>query len=165
MRCCNLNSKPGFPSRRSIRSLAVDDAKTLNPPREIVQNAIHPFRQSTSRAGDRAAQAQNTRRERRKMRVSCLRVIGPAKQMFNKRGPPGGFALRARALLFLVARPLKAMLEKHIPIGYQDETGFHYGSIRGTQPSQPVSPHYRVPPAPKHPSVDRLGEPKDPAPL
>ena len=74
------------------------------------------------------------------LRVSCVRAIGPAKQMVNKRGPPNGFAGHARALLSMVIRPFRALLEKFAPIGYQDEAGFHYGSSSEAQPHQSVRP-------------------------
>ena len=101
---------------------------------------IHAFHQTEGRANGRLAKAQKTRREHRKMRVSCVRVIGPAKQMVNKRSPPSGFVRYARAWLFLVIQPLMAMIEKLAPIGFQDETGFHYGSIGEAQPHQSVRP-------------------------
>jgi hypothetical protein len=101
---------------------------------------INAFRQTECGADGRSAKAQEIRRERRKMRVSCVRVIGPAKQMINKRSPPSGFARYARAWLFLVIQPFRAMIEKLAPIGYQDETGFHFGSSSKEQPRQPARP-------------------------
>ena len=101
---------------------------------------IHAFRQTERRADGRLAKAQKTRRERRKMRVSCVWVIGPAKQMVNKRSPPRGFARYARARLFLLIQPFRAVIERLVPIGYQDETGFHYGSNSQTRPDQSASP-------------------------
>ena len=101
---------------------------------------IHAFRPTECRADGRLAQAQKTRRERRKMRVSCVRVIGPAKQMVNKRSLPSRFARCGRAWLFLVIRPFRAVIEKLVPIGYQDEAGFHYGSSSEAQAHQSVRP-------------------------
>jgi hypothetical protein len=99
-----------------------------------------PFRQSENRAEGRPAKAQRTRLRHRKMRVSCVRAIGPAKQMVSKRSPPSGFAGLARALHHPVIRPCRALLEKLAPIGYQDEAGFHYDSNGQAQPNQSASP-------------------------
>jgi len=101
---------------------------------------MRAFRQSECRADGRSAKAQMTRYEHQRIRVSCVWVIGPAKQMLNKRSPPSAFARYARARLFLLIQPFRAMIEKLAPIGFQDETGFHYGSSGEAQPHQSVRP-------------------------
>ena len=84
---------------------------------------IHAFRQTERRADGRLAKAQATRREHRKMRVSCVRVIEPAKQMINKRSPPRRVCTLRASVVVLVIQPFRAVIEKLVPIGYQDESG------------------------------------------
>ena len=124
---------------------------------------MHAFRQPECCADGRSAKAQMTRYEHQRTGVSCVWVIGPAKQMINKRSPPSGFAGLARALLPPVMRPFRALLEKLAPIGYQDEAGFHYGSNGQAQPNQSMSPRLDGPAGPQDTRIVAHWEHKNPA--
>src|ERR1039458_1914137 len=124
--------------------------------RPSVTGRLAGFRQTARRP----ARARINRCECREIQDSGVRLVGPGKQNSDKESPISQVARQARRAWFRLISTGRALVDKLAPVGYQDETGFHFGSDRhATAPAKDETF-----PATAPPSVAGQGELKESAP-
>ena len=118
--------------------------KTLSLIQDIFRNSRHSTRQPVGQSQDKSLRVLNNTEVPASGRSAWL------KQSFKSASPSNEFAARSRGWRSRFVTPFKPILERLAPIGYQDESGFHYGceSEEGTAGARSSAEDYSSGPMP-----------------